>query len=100
VRDTFFGIGGTSRRSDHPTITYVPLTGDKFAKGLMSPIPIPIPAILSLVQSGYPADVVLRFCANAVNGLENARGGLGPRHSDPGFVELLALMRAIPRSPC
>ena len=36
--DTFLGLTGTTHYSDHPTITYVPLTGDKFAKGIMSPI--------------------------------------------------------------
>lgn len=90
--DTFFGAAGGSRYSDHPTITYVPLMGDKFARGIMSPIPVP--AVLLLLQSGYPADLVLRLCVHAANGLGNARGGVSPRPADPGFEELLALLRA------
>jgi len=90
--DTFLGIGGSTRYSDHPTITYVPLTGDKFAKGIMAPIPVP--ALLLLVQSGYPADAVLRFCVNAINGIANTNAGPSPRAGDPRFFELIDLLRA------
>ena len=89
--DTFLGASGTRRYSDHPTITYAPLVGDKFAKSIMSPVPVS--GILLLVQSGYPADFVLRVCVSTVNGLENAFGGPNPRSGDPRFHELLELMR-------
>ena len=90
--DTFLGAGATGRYSERPTISYAPLTGDKFAKSVMSPLPVS--GILLLVQSGYPADIVLRLCVNSINGLENARNGVGaPRPADPAFRELLALLR-------
>jgi hypothetical protein len=53
-------LGGRGTWSDRPTITYNPLMGEKFARSLLRPIPIP--AVLLLVQSGYPADHVLRIC--------------------------------------
>jgi len=90
--DTVAGVSGTGRYADKPTITYTPLTGDKFAKSLMAPIPIS--GILFLLQSGYPADFVLRICVNSINGIQNAYGGSGnPREGDPRFRELMTAMQ-------
>ncbi|HSW84740.1 MAG TPA: hypothetical protein VLH12_14750 [Usitatibacter sp.] len=89
--DTFLGAGATGRYSERPTISYAPLTGDKFAKSVMSPLPVS--GILLLVQSGYPADIVLRICVNSINGLENARSGVAERPAEPAFRELVALLR-------
>ena len=89
--DTFLGGGATGRYSERPTISYAPLTGDKFAKSVMSPLPVS--GILLLVQSGYPADLVLRICVNSINGLENARSGAAERPADPAFRELVGLLR-------
>lgn len=90
--DEIASLGMTGRYADRPTITYQPLAGDKFTRSLM--LPIPVPSILYLIQSGYPADLVLRICADSINGLENSYGGPG-RHQDgdPKFHELLATIR-------
>ena len=73
--------------ADKPTITYQPLAGDKFTRNLM--LPIPIPSILYLIQSGYPADLVLRICVDSINGLHNSFGGQGrPQAAIPNFVNL------------
>jgi len=90
--DTFGHVGAAGRYSDKPTITYQPLAGDKFTRSLM--LPIPIPGILSLIQSGYPADLVLRVCVNSINDLQNSYGGPGrPQAGDPKFRELIAAIR-------
>ena len=89
--DTFIGGGATGRYSERPTISYSPLTGDKFAKSVMSPLPVS--GILLLVQSGYPADLVLGICVNSINGLENARIGVDERPAEPAFRELVTLLR-------
>lgn len=90
--DTFGNVGTTGRYADQPTITYQPLVGDKFAKSMMAPIPVS--GILFLIQSGYPADLVMRICVNTINGLENAYGGSGnPRAGSPKFLELMTAMR-------
>jgi len=90
--DAFGSVGATGRYADKPTITYQPLIGDKFARSMMAPIPVT--GILFLLQSGYPADLVLRICVNAVNGLENAYGGSGnPRAGSPKFRELMTAMQ-------
>jgi hypothetical protein len=78
--------------SDKPTITYQPLAGEKFARSLMASIPVS--GILLLIQSGYPADLVLRICVSTINGLQNSYGGSGsPRPGSPKFRELLSALR-------
>jgi hypothetical protein len=87
-------IGGSARYSDKPTITYAPLTGERFARSLMRPIPPT--AVLSLIQTGYPVDAILRVCAHSINGIRNRYGGASrARPADPQFYPLLARMRKV-----
>ena len=74
-------VGGTGQYVDRPTITYSPIMGDKFARSLMSPIPPP--AILSLVQAGYPVDLVFRLLVQEINGIRNRFGGEARARSTP-----------------
>lgn len=90
--DTFAGVGVTGRYADKPTISYVPLSGEKLAKSLMTPLPIS--GIMLLIQSGVPADDVLRVCVNTINGIENSYGGMGnPKTGNPRFRELMEAFR-------
>lgn len=90
--DQFLGLETAGRYADQPTITYQPLAGDRFARSLLAPLPVT--GILFLIQSGYPADLVLRVCVNRINGLENAYGGSGnPRDGNPEFLELMMALR-------
>jgi hypothetical protein len=77
--------------ANRPTVTYSPLTGEKFAKSLMSPIPVT--PILSLIQSGYRADRVFRVFVQSINGLENQY--TGRRSADAGFYQFNERMRRI-----
>src|SRR5688572_20335236 len=87
-------IGGSARYSDKPTITYAPLTGERFARSLMKPIPPT--AVLSLIQAGYPVDAILRVCTHSINGVRNRYGGASrARPADPEFYPLLARMREV-----
>lgn len=57
-------------------------------------LPIPISGILFLIQSGYPADLVLRICVNSINDIQNSYGGEGrPQAGDPKFRELIMAIR-------
>ena len=90
--DQILSLGATGRYVDRPTISYQPLSGDKFARSLM--MPIPISSVLFLIQSGYPADLVLRVCMNSINGLDNSYGGPGnTREGSPKFHELVSAIR-------
>ena len=91
--DTFAGLGGHGTFTDRPTITYTPLTGDKFLRGLMSPIPTA--SILYTLQSGYAADFVLGWTVESLNGLHNRAATPPVRPADPAFVRALELMREI-----
>jgi hypothetical protein len=87
-------LGATGNYVDRPTITYSPIIGDKFARSLMAPIPPP--AVLSLVQAGYPVDLVFRILVQEINGIRNRFGGEARAQSaDAEFYPLIEKMRRI-----
>ncbi len=82
------------RYTDRPTITYSPLSGERFARNLMTPIPPA--AILNLLQAGYPADLVFRLCVHSINGISSRYGGSARlREADPEFYPLVERLRNI-----
>jgi len=90
------GVGGYSRYSDKPTITYTPLSGQKFTKNLLTPIPPA--AVVSLIQSGWPIDMIFALTVKTVNGVTNS-----PREKDSGndqkdFNRLVLAMRTVQRA--
>lgn len=95
--DTLGAFGVSGNVEERPTITFSPLAGEKFARSLMTPLPVS--GILYLLQAGFPADNVLRACAVSVNGLENAYGGReNTRPGDPRFAELMQALRGAQRA--
>ncbi len=97
VPNSSIGLGAQGQYTDRPTITYAPLVGERFARSLMTPIPPP--ALLNLVQAGYPITVVFRLAVNVVNGIQNRFGGdLRARPADPEFYDLLERLRRIQAS--
>jgi len=87
-------LGGQGTYIDRPTITYSPLIGRNYARRLLAPLPLP--AILLLVQGGYPVDSVFRICVQDINGLNNSRSGaVVGRKGDPAFFELLDLLHGL-----
>lgn len=88
------GIGSVGKYADRPTITYNPLMGQKFAQSFMRPIPLP--AIFALLESGYPADVIMRICIQNIQGLQNCRNGfIAAQKANPALYELLVLLRKL-----
>src|SRR5436309_8629372 len=87
-------LGGSVRFTDRPTITYAPLTGNKFVKALMTPLPPD--SVFFTVQSGYAADAVFAAAVGAMNGLKNQESNLaGVSPPDADFVRALELLRKI-----
>src|SRR5215211_1369379 len=84
-------VGGSARYTDRPTITYTPLTGNRFIKSLMTPLPPE--SVFFTIQSGLPADGVLFTAVASINGLKNQETSLGRLSPpDPEFLRVLALM--------
>jgi len=78
--------------TDRPTISYTPQVGPQFIRNLTTPI-TPV-AILSLIQAGYPADVVLNLAVESINGIKNRSVAGGQiRPADPQFVRFVQLIR-------
>jgi len=90
-------VGGIVRFQERPTVLYKPLSGPKFVKSILSP---PRPAALfALVQTGWPADMILRMTAQAVNGHDNVRleWGTGFR-PESGFARFVKILRKVQRA--
>ena len=87
-------LGAQGRFQDRPTVTYAPLAGERFARSMMTPLrPV---SVLSLIQGGYPVDLVLRLVVNTINGVDNRFGGdARARAADPEFYTLLGALRRI-----
>jgi hypothetical protein len=94
VQGDYGSIGGQAIYTERPTITYVPMTGDKFLRALITPIDPK--NIFFMLQSGYAAEFVLALAVESLNGLRNrsAAGGV-VREADPEFVRVLQLIREL-----
>jgi len=96
VPSTVATLNGNLTYLDRPTITYTPLSGDKFAKSMLRPLP---PSeIFELIQAGYPVDAVLQMTTRALNGIFNRSNIGGVREADAEFYPLLDSLRRLQRS--
>jgi hypothetical protein len=94
VQGNYASIGGQAVFTDRPTITYVPTTGDKFLRGLITPLDPK--NIFFLLQSGYAADFILGLSVESLNGVRNRSAAGGTvREADPEFIRALALLREV-----
>jgi hypothetical protein len=94
VQGNFASLGGQAVYTDRPTITYVPMTGEKFLRGLITPIDPK--NIFFMLQAGYAADFILGLTVESINGVRNRStlGGL-VREADPDFIRALGLLREV-----
>jgi hypothetical protein len=83
--------------SERPTITFVPMQGDRFAKNLLTPLPVE--ALVYLSQSGWSAERILRVCVQRLNRVRNAPTASGPSPLEAPeyeqFQQLAAHLRAL-----
>lgn len=94
VQGNYGSIGGQAIYTDRPTITYVPLTGDKFLRALVTPIDPK--NIFFMLQAGYPADFILALAVESLNGVRNRAASAGMvRDADPDFLRALQLLRDV-----
>ena len=94
AQGNYGSLGGQAIYTERPTITYVPMTGEKFLRGLITPIDPK--SIFFMLQSGYPADFILGLTVESLNGVQNrATAGGRVREADPEFVRALDLLREV-----
>jgi hypothetical protein len=90
-------LGANARYEDRPTITYQPLSGEKFTRSLLSPPP-PV-RLMALVEAGYPIDFLFRVGVRSINGVRN-RSDIPflEQEPDPDFSRLLEALRRVQAS--
>lgn len=71
------GVGFAER----PTISYLPLQGESFARQLMTPLDAS--TLLLLYHSGWSVERVLRLCVAVMGALRNAPSASGPTPQHP-----------------
>jgi len=92
--DTFAAGGLAAKFTDRPTISYSPMTGEQFARSLMSPVPLDV--LMFVVQGGTPADFIMGLTVQSIEGHHNLGMFAGQlQAADPQFTRLLQLFRAL-----
>jgi hypothetical protein len=89
--DTFAGMGASGTFTDRPTITYTPLTGNKFLRGLLDPVPPR--SVFYLAHAGYNVRMILELCVDSLGGLRNRSVRSGRVNAaDPEFIRATELL--------
>jgi len=87
-------LGVTGTYTDRPTISYTPVTGEKYIDKLLRPIPPQ--AIFAMVQAGHPADYILSLTVRAINDVFNySASPARTRREDPAFFQVIEAIRRI-----
>ena len=73
-----------------------PLSGGRFTRQLMTPIPPK--GVLLLLQAGWPVVWLLRLTLQSINGLQNEASGMLRRAADPEFEQLIQAMNEVQKS--
>ena len=78
--------------ADSPTISYTPLQGEAFLKSVLSPIPLE--AILVMIQSGWSVERVFGLCIERMNDLYNAPRASGPTPNvEPQYKDFKRMLK-------
>ena len=87
-------LGAAARWTDRPTITYTPVTGQEFARSLLTPLTPE--SLFALVQAGWPAEALLGLTVRSINGHENETAAPAARgQADPAFWEVLSIWKRL-----
>ncbi|HEY6814837.1 MAG TPA: hypothetical protein VI168_04785 [Croceibacterium sp.] len=95
--DSGGSVGGSVVLRETPTITYTPLSGDRFARSMLSPIPPA--ALLGMVEAGWTPEVLMRVAARSINDVDNgSEATLFAHPADPDFERVIGAMGRLHRS--
>lgn len=88
------GASVSGRWAESPTITFMPMSGDRFIKSLLKPIEPA--ALISLLQAGWPVDAVFGVAVRSLNGLHaGSQLQLLKQTGDPEFFKVLSMLREL-----
>ena len=91
---TYRNLGATGTYTDHPTISYTPVTGQKYIDKLLRPIPLR--AVFAMIQAGHPADYILSLTVRGINDVFNSSAGPARnRRGDPAFFQVVEAFHRI-----
>jgi hypothetical protein len=94
---SFLNFGAQGSFTDRPTITFVPLTGDQYIRGIVTPLRPE--QVFSAILAGWPAETILFAAVSSLNGLANQRlAGVAPRLADPRFLRAVRLIGSLEAS--
>jgi len=94
VSGNSLSVGGNAKFTDRPTITYAPITGAKFNKSFMTPIPPE--AVLFLVQSGWRVNLIFPLVVDSINGHRSVlAAGAMARPGDNQYYRVIELLSQI-----
>jgi hypothetical protein len=97
IQGDFAALGAQAIYTDRPTTTYVPMTGEKFLRALITPIEPK--NIFFMLQTGYAADFILALTVESLNGVRNRSITAGTvREADPAFRRALQLLSEVQAS--
>ncbi len=97
IQKDSLSLGAAGKYTDRPTITYVPITGTHFNKSFMTPIPPS--AILFLMQSGWPVDLIFPLTLDSINGhRSDIAAGANQRIGDSSYYRIIDLLRKIQKA--
>jgi hypothetical protein len=90
-------LGANGSYANRPTITYTPMTGNQYVRGLLTPLPPEV--IFFTIEAGYSAELITRATVASINGLHNDSSLDGEvSQGDASFFRVAALLRELQRS--
>lgn len=75
------GLSGSIGYTEKPTVSYVPLQGQRFVTQLLSPMDARV--ILLMYHSGWAIDRIFKICVQRLGPLQNATRASGPTPTTP-----------------
>lgn len=92
--DTNRTLGLSGSYTDRPTISYAPLTGERFVNNLLRPIPPQ--AVFAMVMSGHQADYIFRAAVRSINDVYNFSAARSrARSEDPQFARVTEALQRL-----
>jgi hypothetical protein len=81
----YFPLNAQGTWSNTPTVTYLPLTGDRFTHSLLQPITPTV--VFQMLQAGWPPELIFRLAVQSVNDITAA--GPDDAAADPRFDRMV-----------